>query len=132
MKWSVKKLCGSPSERPDEERTQTPGREDTKRLRNVECGTAAWRSRERGRERLYVDSGARSSELFIPGAMRKKKNDYDGTQRNQKADAPLIRVSHPLPHFARATHERAGWLIIAHTTYATLQERRRRIKEGDM
>ncbi|TGZ47925.1 Uncharacterized protein DBV15_07604 [Temnothorax longispinosus] len=72
MKWPVKKLCGSPSERPDKERTQTPGpgsrepgHEDTKRLRNVECGTAAWR--------MYVDSGARSSELFIPGAMREKK-----------------------------------------------------------
>lgn len=64
MKWPVKKLCGSPSER-----TQTPGHEDTKRLRNVECGTAAWRSGERGR----VDAGARSSELFIPGAMREKK-----------------------------------------------------------
>lgn len=35
---------------------------------------------KRGRGRLYVDSGARSSELFIPGAMREKKNDYDGTR----------------------------------------------------
>ena len=69
MKWLVKKLCGSPSEQPDEEWTQTSGCEDTKRLRNVECGTAAWRLREVVR-RL---SGARSSELFIPRAMREKK-----------------------------------------------------------
>lgn len=71
---------------------------------------------ERGRGRLYVDSGARSSELFIPRAMRGKKMTTMELAQSEGRLPPLIRVSHSLSHSARAIHERAGWLIIAHTT----------------
>lgn len=109
MKWPVKKLCGSLSERPDEERTQTPGHEDTKRLRNVECGTAAWRSGERGRGSLYVDSRARSSELFIPGAMREKKTTTMELAQSEGRRPVNSRFAPPSPFCT--CHSRKGGMV---------------------
>ncbi|KYN23211.1 hypothetical protein ALC57_04355 [Trachymyrmex cornetzi] len=99
MKWLVKKLCGSPSQTRNERR-----RRDAKIRRD--CGM----------RNVAPRLGGRGNEVAreVVRRMREKKMSTMELAQSKDRRSPLIRVSHPLLHFARATHERAGWLIIAY------------------